>query len=78
MSRLRGLDRTLELECREVSAAKVVVRWTVVPQHLQLFGVVHGGVYCSVRESTVSIGAQMWLYERGIAVGVNNNTDFLH
>jgi uncharacterized protein (TIGR00369 family) len=42
------------------------------------WGVVHGGVYCSVVESAASIGASLAVQERGqFAVGVNNNTDFL-
>lgn len=42
------------------------------------WGVVHGGVYCSVVESAASIGASVAVAERGqFAVGVNNSTDFL-
>lgn len=42
------------------------------------WGVVHGGVYCSVVESAASIGASLAVRERGhFAVGVNNNTDFV-
>jgi uncharacterized protein (TIGR00369 family) len=38
---------------------------------------VHGGVYCAVVESAASIGAAMWLGDRGKVVGVSNHTDFL-
>ena len=42
------------------------------------WGVVHGGVYCTVIESAASIGASAAVAERGqFAVGVNNNTDFV-
>jgi 1,4-dihydroxy-2-naphthoyl-CoA hydrolase len=42
------------------------------------WGVVHGGVYCTVIESAASIGASAAVLERGqFAVGVNNQTDFL-
>jgi 1,4-dihydroxy-2-naphthoyl-CoA hydrolase len=42
------------------------------------WGVVHGGVYCSVVESAASIGASTAVQEHGqFAVGVNNNTDFI-
>ncbi len=42
------------------------------------WGVVHGGVYCTVIESAASIGASAAVLDRGqFAVGVNNNTDFL-
>lgn len=72
-----GLDGVLGVEYAELSATKVVATWTVGPQHLQPFGIVHGGVYCSIHESAASIGSQIWLDGAGIAVGVNNNTDFL-
>ena len=42
------------------------------------WGVVHGGVYCTAIESAASIGASAAVADRGqVAVGVNNNTDFL-
>jgi len=42
------------------------------------WGVVHGGVYCTVIESAASIGASAAVADRGqFAVGVNNQTDFL-
>jgi uncharacterized protein (TIGR00369 family) len=42
------------------------------------WGVVHGGVYCTIIESAASIGASAAVAERGqFAVGVNNSTDFL-
>jgi 1,4-dihydroxy-2-naphthoyl-CoA hydrolase len=46
---------------------------------LQLMGIVHGGVYCSIVESMASVSAHTWLSENGggNVVGVNNNTDFL-
>jgi uncharacterized protein (TIGR00369 family) len=40
-------------------------------------GIQHGGVYCAVVESLASVGAGVWYGDRGIVVGVNNNTDFL-
>lgn len=46
---------------------------------LQPWGIVHGGVYCSIIESLASVTAHVWLSENGggTVVGVNNNTDFL-
>ena len=46
---------------------------------LQPWGIVHGGVYCSIIEGLASISAHVWLPENGggTVVGVNNNTDFL-
>src|SRR4051812_41224782 len=47
-------------------------------QHHQPWGLVHGGVYASAIESAASVGASTAAQERGlVAVGVNNNTNFL-
>lgn len=66
------------LGLRLVSAGKdeVLARWTARPQLHQPYGLVHGGVHCSVIETLASVGAAVWLGERGKVVGVNNNTDF--
>lgn len=77
MTEIPGLDGVLGVEHVELTADRVVVRWTIGPQHLQPFGIPHGGAYCAVHESTASIGAQMWNGERGVVVGTNNATDFL-
>lgn len=72
-----GLDKKLGFEIDEAGPERVVMSWTVGEQHLQPFGIVHGGVYCSVVETTASLGAQLWLGERGTVVGVANHTNFL-
>ncbi len=72
-----GLNRTLGLELEEAAPDRVVMAWTIGPQHLQPYGIVHGGVYCSVVEGSASIGAALWFGERGRVVGVSNQTDFL-
>jgi uncharacterized protein (TIGR00369 family) len=43
----------------------------------QPYGIVHGGVLCSVVESCASMGAGMWFADRGGVVGVSNHTNFL-
>jgi len=48
------------------------------PEHHTPWGVVHGGVYTTAIESAASVGATAAVAERGqVAVGTNNNTDFL-
>ncbi|HEV3230601.1 MAG TPA: PaaI family thioesterase [Solirubrobacteraceae bacterium] len=48
------------------------------PEHHTPWGVVHGGVYTTAIETAASIGASLAVADRGqIAVGTNNNTDFL-
>ena len=72
-----GLDKTLGFSYEEVSGDRIVVSWTVDERHLQPYGIVHGGVHCSVIESSASLGAAVWFGDRGQVVGVNNNTNFL-
>ncbi len=77
MSEIPGLDGVLGVEHVEVGPDKMVVRFTIGEQHLQPFGIPHGGVYCAVHESTASTGAQMWLGTKGVVVGTNNICDFV-
>lgn len=58
------------------TADRVEATWDArAPLH-QPHGIVHGGVHCAVVETVASIGAGLWLGERGRVVGVNNSTDF--
>jgi 1,4-dihydroxy-2-naphthoyl-CoA hydrolase len=66
----------LGLRITELSGDKVVAEWTASEKHHQPYGIVHGGVYCSVVESLGSIGAAVWFGDRGKCVGVSNSTDF--
>lgn len=62
----------------EISGTRVVGHVQVGPSQHTPWGVVHGGLYCTVIESAASIGASVAVSERGqFAVGVNNSTDFL-
>jgi 1,4-dihydroxy-2-naphthoyl-CoA hydrolase len=65
-------------EPTEISGTRVVGVLQLGPDQHTPWGVVHGGVYCTVVEAAASIGASAAVAERGqFAVGVNNNTDFL-
>ncbi len=77
MSDVPGLDGVLGVQHVELTADKVVVRFTITDKHLQPFGIPHGGIYCAVHESTASVAAQIWLGEKGVVVGTNNSTDFI-
>lgn len=73
-----GFNEAVGLQLIEASGTKVVAELTVGPHHHQPWGIVHGGVYCSVVESVCSIGAQLALPEgSGFIVGVDNHTSFL-
>jgi len=61
------------------SATRVVLELPVTPKLHQPYGVVHGGVYASIAETTASVGAALAVESQGRgAVGVSNHTDFLH
>ena len=75
-----GLDGHLGIDLVEASGDRVILRWTVRPEHTQAYGIVHGGTYCTAVESSASVGAALWFAERfagrGRVVGVSNQTDF--
>jgi uncharacterized protein (TIGR00369 family) len=51
---------------------------TVGPQHLQPYGVVHGGVHCGLIETLASVGAALFALPRGQSVvGLENSTSFV-
>jgi 1,4-dihydroxy-2-naphthoyl-CoA hydrolase len=74
-----GFDKTLGLTFVEMTADGGRGRLEINDTLLQIMGIVHGGVYCSIIESMASVSAHVWLSENGggNVVGVNNNTDFL-
>jgi 1,4-dihydroxy-2-naphthoyl-CoA hydrolase len=69
---------TMKFEVTEATGTRVTGHVDLGPDQHTPWGVVHGGLYCSVVESAASIGASTAVLEHGkFAVGVNNNTDFL-
>lgn len=67
------------LEYLEVGPDRVRARIEAQPRHHQPYGILHGGVYCSIVEGVASVGAGMAARESGGkgVVGVSNHTDFL-
>ena len=60
------------------TADEVRAELTVGPQHLQGYGIVHGGVHCGLIESLASIGAALYaLPRKQSVVGLENNTSFI-
>lgn len=57
---------------------EVRAEMTVGPEHLQSYGIVHGGVHCGLIETLASIGASLYALPRGQSVvGLENNTSFV-
>jgi len=74
-----GFDNELGVTYLEITPDGGRCRLHIHDKLLQPWGIVHGGVYCSLIESLASVSGQVWLSEHGggNVVGVNNNTDFL-
>ena len=67
------------IELIEASADKAAGRLVISENHHQPYGLVHGGVYCTMIETLASTGAAVWAMENGMAgaVGLSNTTDFI-
>ena len=69
---------TLGIVWDELSLQRVVAHVEPGPQHHQPYGIVHGGVWCSIVESLASVAAALQVIGDGrVVVGVSNATDFL-
>lgn len=75
-----GFDHTLGTRYLSVTPDEVVIELDLLPHLHQPYGIVHGGVWCSMVETAASVGAGHWLHTEGReanVVGVSNHTDFL-
>jgi uncharacterized protein (TIGR00369 family) len=70
-------DKLMGLRFEEATRDRVVAVVPVTPDLQQHYGIVHGGVYATMVETTASVGAAIWLGEAGRPVGIANSTDFL-
>jgi 1,4-dihydroxy-2-naphthoyl-CoA hydrolase len=68
-----------DIEVVEAGPDRAVGHITVAPHHHQPYGIVHGGVYCTMVETLASTGAALWAMDQGMegCVGVSNSTDFI-
>lgn len=67
------------IELTDASPDHCEGRLEIKPDHHQPYGVVHGGVHCTLVETLASTGAALWAMEQGMggAVGLSNKTDFI-
>jgi uncharacterized protein (TIGR00369 family) len=76
--RLGGFDTAMGVRIVRASLDEVVLEYDIGPQHLQPFGIVHGGFHCAVVETACSTGAGLSARKRGQAVvGIENHTSFI-
>jgi uncharacterized protein (TIGR00369 family) len=74
-----GLDAVLGVRVVHTSADEVVLEYDVDDRHRQPYGIVHGGMHCTVVETACSMGAAIAAAPRGQSVvGVENHTSFIH
>ena len=75
-----GYAKAMDYRFVKATPDEVVLEWTVGENHLQPFGIVHGGVHCGAIETVCSIGAALAAAQRGYegnVVGLENHTSFL-
>lgn len=72
-----GFDGLVGTVIDALDPERVVAHVDLGPQHHQPFGIVHGGVYCTLVEVVGSIAGSLNAPEGKVVVGVNNNTHFL-
>ena len=78
LNQLEGWSGAMKLQFTAASGDEVACRFEVGDQHLQPFGLVHGGVHCGVIETVTSIGATLYVQPHGQqAVGLENTTSFI-
>lgn len=71
-----GLDRLIGLRLTHADADRVDGEIPVTEDLLQGHGIVHGGVYCAIIETTASVGASLRAGLDHQVVGVSNRTNF--
>ena len=73
-----GWPQAMDITITRATADEVKGELTVGAQHLQPYGVVHGGVHCGLIETLASVGAAIFALPRGQSVvGLENSTSFI-
>ena len=73
-----GWNTAMDLRFVRATADECVAEVTIGPQHLQPYGIVHGGVHTGIIEAACSTGAAVVAMARGqTVVGLENSTSFI-
>ena len=73
-----GFDRLYGLEIDLATPEEMRARVQVTDDHLQPFGLVHGGLFASIAESLAPMGSWLAVRDEGkSAQGLSNQTSFL-
>ncbi len=75
---LGGWNDAMGLRFTQATEDLVVGEVTLAAQHLQPYGIVHGGLHCGLIEAACSTGAAVFAMARGQSVvGLENSTSFI-
>jgi len=78
-AKVGGMDDALGVRIVRSGPDEVVLEYDVDDRHRQPYGIVHGGMHCTVVESACSMGAAIAAASRGQSVvGIDNHTSFIH
>ena len=73
-----GWVQAMGMTITHATEDEVRAELTVGQQHLQGYGIVHGGVHCGIIETLSSMGAYLFAREMGKqVVGLENSTSFI-
>ncbi len=70
-----AFDQLIGLSLDEVTEDGVTASFEIRPELLQPYGILHGGVLCSVVETVGSVSGAAW--SKGAVAGTSNHTNFL-
>ena len=78
VNRLDGWLQAMGVTITHATQDEVRAELTIGAEHLQGYGIVHGGVHCGLIESLASIGAALVALPRNqTVVGLENTTSFV-
>jgi len=73
-----GWVQAMGMTITHATKDEVRAELTVGQQHLQGYGIIHGGVHCGIIETLSSMGAYLFAREMGKqVVGLENSTSFI-
>lgn len=72
-----GFDQLVGVDITSVGPDEVRASLVVTPELLQPYGLLHGGVLCTLVETLGSVGGAAWFGDRGHVVGTSNHTNLL-
>jgi 1,4-dihydroxy-2-naphthoyl-CoA hydrolase len=73
-----GFERAMGFVFTKITRDELTAEVPVTPTLLQPYGIVHGGVYCSIVETIASAGAALHAMADGkSSVGLENTTSFV-